>query len=80
MGKKGSKPMTPEAASRIQSAVDSGRAIKADAGFKARAMRAAARNSKNNRDYEEEFEDTIIELILDDGAEPDEIFDIGNWF
>ena len=46
MGKKGSKPMTWEAARRIQSAVDSGRAVKADEGFKSRAMSAAARNSK----------------------------------
>ena len=42
MGKK----MDWKAARRIQSAVDSGRAVKADSGFKARAMRAAARNSK----------------------------------
>jgi len=47
MGKKGSRPMTWEAARRIQSAVDSGRAINADDGFKARAMRAATKNSKN---------------------------------
>jgi hypothetical protein len=46
MGKKGSNPMTWEAARRIQSAVDSGRAIKADGGFKSRAMSAASRNSK----------------------------------
>lgn len=48
MGKK-SKPMTFEAARRIQSAVDSGRAVKADAGFKARAMSAAARNARGGR-------------------------------
>ncbi|MCD6188706.1 MAG: hypothetical protein J7J97_00705 [Thermococcus sp.] len=46
MSKKGSKPMTRDAARRIQSAVDSGRAVKANKGFKARAMSAAARNSK----------------------------------
>jgi hypothetical protein len=49
MGKKGSKPMTWDAARRIQSAVDSGRAIKADEGFKSRAMSAAARNSKGGK-------------------------------
>ena len=41
MGRK----MDWRAARRIQSAVDSGRAVKADSGFKARAMRAASRNS-----------------------------------
>jgi hypothetical protein len=35
-----------ESARRIQSAVDSGRAVKADEGFKSRAMSAAARNEK----------------------------------
>jgi hypothetical protein len=49
MGKKGSTPMTLEAARRIQSAVDSGRAIKADESFKSRAMSAAARNSKGGK-------------------------------
>jgi hypothetical protein len=49
MDKKGSKPMTWDAARRIQSAVDSGRAIKADEGFKSRAMSAAARNSKGGK-------------------------------
>lgn len=44
MGKSKKTPMTWEAARRIQSAVDSGRAVKSDAGFKSRAMRAAARN------------------------------------
>ncbi len=44
MGKKAK--MTPKAAARIQSAVDSGRAVKSDEGFKRRAMKAAARNSK----------------------------------
>ena len=42
MGKK----MDWNAARRIQSAVDSGRAAKADAGFKSRAMRAASRNNR----------------------------------
>ncbi|WP_050002276.1 hypothetical protein [Thermococcus eurythermalis] len=80
MGKKGSKPMTWEAARRIQSAVDSGRAVKADEGFKARAMSAAARNSKNNDD---EFEDWVVEEIMlasEEGTDVDDIFDIGNWF
>ncbi len=40
MGRK----MNWEAARRIQSAVDSGRAVKSDAGFKSRAMRAASKN------------------------------------
>jgi len=43
MGKK-KRLMTPEAARRIQSAVDSGRARKAVDGFKSRAMSAAAKN------------------------------------
>ncbi|MCD6373459.1 MAG: hypothetical protein J7L37_07960 [Thermococcus sp.] len=80
MGKKGSKPMTWEAARRIQSAVDSRRAVKADEGFKARAMSAAARNSKNNDD---EFEDWVVEEIMlasEEGTDVDDIFDIGNWF
>ena len=80
MGKKGSKPMTLEAARRIQSAVDSGRAVKADEGFKARAMSAAARNSKKNDD---EFEDWVVEEIMlasEEGTDVDDIFDIGNWF
>jgi len=80
MGKKGSNPMTWEAARRIQSAVDSGRAVKADEGFKSRAMSAAARNSKNT---EEEFEDWVVEQIMlasEEGTEVDDIFDIGNWF
>ncbi len=47
MGKK--TPMTWKAARRIQSAVDSGRAIKADQGFKSRAMRAASRNTRRSR-------------------------------
>ncbi len=47
MGKK--TPMTWEAARRIQSAVDSGRAVKADQGFKSRAMRAAARNAGKSK-------------------------------
>ncbi len=42
-------PMTPEAARRIQSAVDSGRAKTSDAGFKSRAMSAAARNAKSGK-------------------------------
>ncbi|WP_297487259.1 hypothetical protein [Thermococcus sp.] len=49
MGKKGSKSMTWDAARRIQSAVDSGRAVSAEEGFKSRAMSAAARNSKGGR-------------------------------
>ena len=40
------KLMDWESARRIQSAVDSGRAVKADEGFKSRAMSAAARNEK----------------------------------
>jgi len=81
MGKKGSKPMTWEAARRIQSAVDSGRAVKADEGFKARVMSAAARNSKNKN--KEEFEDLVVRLIMlasEEGTDVDDIFDIGNWF
>ncbi|WP_297090358.1 hypothetical protein [Thermococcus sp.] len=80
MGRKGSKPMTWDAARRIQSAVDSGRAVSADEGFKSRAMSAAARNSKND---EKDFEDFVVDLILeaqDDGTDVDDIFDIGNWF
>ncbi len=40
------KSMTHSAARRIQSAVDSGRAKKADSGFKARAQRAASKHSR----------------------------------
>ena len=72
--------MTWDAARRIQSAVDSGRAVSADEGFKSRAMSAAARNSKND---EKDFEDFVVDLILeaqDDGTDVDDIFDIGNWF
>ena len=60
MGKK--SKMTPEAASRIQSAVDSGRATKSDAGFKSRAASAAARNygksgskSRRKRFFKKDF-------------------------
>jgi hypothetical protein len=42
-------PMTPEAARRIQSAVDSGRAKTSDEGFKARAMSAASKNTGNKK-------------------------------
>ena len=50
MGKKSSsKPMTWDAARRIQSAVDNGRAVSADEGFKSRAMSAAARNSREGK-------------------------------
>lgn len=48
MSKKGSK-MTPEAAKRIQSAVDSGRAKSSDGGFKSRAMSSAAKNTGNKK-------------------------------
>ena len=41
--------MTPDAARRIQSAVDSGRAKTSDEGFKSRAMSAAARNTGNKK-------------------------------
>ena len=57
MGKKKTL-MTWEAARRIQSVVDSGRARKADAGFKARAMRAAARNFSSK--IPEEIEITLF--------------------
>ena len=80
MGKRGSKPMDWEAARRIQSAIDSGRAVKADEGFKSRAMSAAARNSKSTK---EKFEDWVIEQIMlasEEGTEVDDIFNIGNWF
>jgi len=83
MGKKGSfKPMTWDAARRIQSAVDSRRAVSADEGFKSRAMSAAARNSKDE-EQEKRFEDFVLRLIMlagEEGIDADEIFDMGNWF
>jgi hypothetical protein len=48
MSKKGSK-MTPSAAGRIQSAVDSGKAKSSNAGFKSRAMSAASKNTGNKK-------------------------------
>ena len=48
MSKKGSK-MTPSAARRIQSAVDSGRAKSSNAGLKSRAMSAASKNTGNKK-------------------------------
>ncbi|WP_054840706.1 hypothetical protein [Thermococcus peptonophilus] len=73
--------MTWDAARRIQSAVDSGRAVKADGGFKSRAMSAAARNFKKD---DEDFEDFIVDLISeaqeDEIDDVDDVFDIGNWF